>query len=380
MIPSELVAWKLFASISAGASAPRSCVALYAKNMLLTVGVQIAIQLIGLLTGILVARLLGPSGRGELAAIITWVYLLSYLGNLGLPVAYTYAAARAPHRTPELLGNGVLATFLQWPVLALLGMVVLPLVLHAYGTDVADLAVLYLVWYVPLNLLTLYAIGIQQGLGHYTHFNAVRLCVPVTYLGGLALIQCTSNSCVVAANLLSNFVALALALTLLVPVLWKGGAAAGPWLRLTGLRSDLRYGVSAHLGSIQPFSGLRIDVVLLTLVCNAYELGIYVAALAAATIIKAQGAAIGMVLMPEVAKQSEVKGQRKLIARSIAVVVLMSGSPPCLRHYCRVPCKTGVRGRFYRGCRLTTYTSCRGNILFAPPRCSGCLTRYGTPV
>ena len=40
------------------------------KSALITLGSQGGIQLIGLPTGILVARYLGPEGRGELATVI----------------------------------------------------------------------------------------------------------------------------------------------------------------------------------------------------------------------------------------------------------------------------------------------------------------------
>jgi O-antigen/teichoic acid export membrane protein len=67
-------------------------------DAILTLGAQFAIQLVGLITGVLAARYLGPSGRGELATVIVWVTMIVYVGNLGLPVAYTYAAAREPER------------------------------------------------------------------------------------------------------------------------------------------------------------------------------------------------------------------------------------------------------------------------------------------
>ncbi len=39
---------------------------------------------------------------------------MTYLGDLGMPVAYTYTAAHAPNRVPQLLGNAVAVSALQW--------------------------------------------------------------------------------------------------------------------------------------------------------------------------------------------------------------------------------------------------------------------------
>ncbi|HSE05616.1 MAG TPA: hypothetical protein VLK35_15820, partial [Methylomirabilota bacterium] len=47
-------------------------------------------------TGVLLARMLGPDGRGYLAALILWPLVITQLGNLGIPSALTYSIARDP--------------------------------------------------------------------------------------------------------------------------------------------------------------------------------------------------------------------------------------------------------------------------------------------
>ena len=44
----------------------------FGSHLLLTAATNVILALLGLLTGILAARLLGPQGRGELAAIQAW--------------------------------------------------------------------------------------------------------------------------------------------------------------------------------------------------------------------------------------------------------------------------------------------------------------------
>src|SRR5690606_26012281 len=91
------------------------------------------------------------------------------------------------------------------------------------------------------------------------------------------------------------------------------------------LQRDLRYGLSAHLGAIQPFSSLRIDVLLLTLLLTSHEVGLYVAASAGSALIRTQGTALGMVLMPEVAKRVDRKGRYSVIGRFGALGLLLGG-------------------------------------------------------
>ena len=53
-------------------------------------------------TGIITARLLGPSGRGELAAMIMWPQFLAYCLTLGVPSALLYNLKRYPGQASSL--------------------------------------------------------------------------------------------------------------------------------------------------------------------------------------------------------------------------------------------------------------------------------------
>ena len=291
-----------------------------------TSGAQIGIQLVGLISGILVARWLGPDGRGQLAAVISWVSLFAYLGNAGLPVAFAYASAKEPDRRHQLLGNGLLAAGLQWLVLAAVGSWVLPLVLRSHGIPLAHLAVVYLWAYVPLNLLTLYINAIQQGAGQYGGFNAVRMSVSLGYVFLLVLfwaLDHISVDSVIVANLLSNVLTLILALSITLAMLTRlGRRTKRGWFNLKNLWSDARYGLTAHIGTLQPFSGLQLDVLALTLLVGVHDLGLYMAAFAGASLLRAQGYALGQVVLPEVAKCSRHRDQMRIIFKFAGLAAL----------------------------------------------------------
>ena len=293
------------------------------RAILLTTGSQIAIQAIGLLTGILVARWLGPDGRGQLAAVISWASMMAYLGNLGMPVAFTYSAARQPELRHQLFGNGLLMAVVQWLVLGIIGWLLLPLVLASNGPSIAHLAILYLWLYLPLNLLTLYVNAIQQGSGHYARYNAVRLSVPIGYAVLLLIFWAARKinvESVVLANILSNALTLTLALMLTQPPLLRlARTDSQSWVGIATLRSDVRYGLFAQIGTLQPFSGLQLDVLALTMLTATHDLGLYMAALAGANLLRAQGYALGQVVLPEVAKLQNHAEQWRVIRRFMAI-------------------------------------------------------------
>lgn len=86
---------------------------------------------LGFATGPVLARTLGPAGRGQLAGILTTVGIAATLATAGLPHACGYLRRR--HDVPSLLGNAVLTTFVLSIPVATAGWFLLPAVSDASG-------------------------------------------------------------------------------------------------------------------------------------------------------------------------------------------------------------------------------------------------------
>ena len=70
--------------------------------------VNIALYVLAAATGPLAARLLGPDGRGALAAIQLWPGAIATFAMLGLPDSIAYFGAREPQRAGRWLSTTVL--------------------------------------------------------------------------------------------------------------------------------------------------------------------------------------------------------------------------------------------------------------------------------
>jgi O-antigen/teichoic acid export membrane protein len=131
---------------------------------------------------------------------------------------------------------------------------------------------------------------------------------------------------VLAANLLSNFFAFIAALAVWYSDLSRRADDGLPFKAdFAALRNDVRYGLSAHVGTLQPFSNMQLDVLLLSSLISPHEVGLYAAALAGANVIKAQGTSLGYVVLPDVARHRDARLQRQVTMRLFPVVACLSG-------------------------------------------------------
>ena len=282
------------------------------------------IQGIGLLTGIFVARGLGVEGRGELAAIILWPSIIVYLGDLGLPLAYVYESARERSQIGSLVANAVLLVLGQWLILSVVGGLIILVALGRYDETVRYTAVAFLWVYIPLNLLSRYLHSINQGIGAFRAFNAVRITVAVSYAVGLVFVTSVgvlSVRSAVIATLASNVCALAVVIFVSRSSL---RAAGRPRPDRALLGRTLRYGFRGHIGNLTPVDSMQIDLLIVTALLTASDAGLYAVAAAAAMVVRAQGTSIGMVALPTVAAGQTDEERRAAVGQFFRLSLLLN--------------------------------------------------------
>lgn len=136
-----------------------------------TLWTNLAIQLITFGTSILTARILGPTGRGELALVLLYPQLVAGIAFLGVDRAVAVLGGRGQLTHP-------IRTLIQ---LALLFSI--PAMAAGYVTvgwrlndpHLSKLASMYLA-YVPAMYFFLLVVSLSNGTGDFGRFNLTRLC------------------------------------------------------------------------------------------------------------------------------------------------------------------------------------------------------------
>lgn len=304
------------------------------SNVIVSAGTNVLIAGLGLLSGPLAARLLGPAGRGELAAIQNLFWLIAILAMLGLPEAAIYFTAREPKKAGQVLATGISLPPLTMPIFFLVMYPIVPFVLAAQPLFVRD-AARWILLAIPLYTAVAVGTNTVRGTNRLVYWNLLRL-LPGTgwllFLGG-AWIWGEHNPVSIAWGYIAvlGFV--------MIPTLW-----IATWLTQSSclpsqglVKPMLRYGLPQAGAGIPQTLNLRLDQILIGAFLPPYQLGLYVVAVAWSTAVFLMPNAIGNVLFPKIASSTTsdadrartlTQGVRLGILTSGAVAVFLSGLTP----------------------------------------------------
>jgi O-antigen/teichoic acid export membrane protein/O-antigen ligase len=270
-----------------------------------------SLQLAVIISGVLVARSLGPEDRGHLALLVLISTVCCLIGTIGLPLALTYYIARDGSHARQiafsLLRPGV------FQVVATLGLqtaVLAALVVDEPGRVKA--AALISLLLVPGVLAFAYGTAILQGQQRFTAFNILRILPTAAYVAGVLvafMLHAADLISVMTVWATAYFVGGFLALGVAVRGLPTAPASSPPPSR----SRMTKFGLKSLFGSISPIDALRLDQALVGLFVTPVALGLYVVAQAFTNLPRIVAASIGMVVFPQVAAHQDRAAARRAV-------------------------------------------------------------------
>lgn len=293
------------------------------RNLVLTVGAGLLVQLMLVVTGPFLARLLGPAGRGDLAALMLWPVVLVQLGGLGIPAALTYYVSRGARRDETMRrALGFAAT--QAAVLIALQVLVVLLVFDDRGPGVHDGALLTIAA-VPGLLAHEYGLAVLQSRSDLRRFNVLRVLPTALFM--IAVIALFLTSAGLVAVVLS-WVAAATsigAITFTLAFARRTSASDGDEPAPRG-RELLSFGLRGILSANSATDIVRPEQIALVLFLPSRALGLYVVALAITNLPYFIAKAVGLVAFPAVARQGEPVAARRVAWRYLWVIGAVAGA------------------------------------------------------
>jgi len=286
----------------------------------ITLGTRAVTLLLNFAAGVLLARSLGVTGRGEFAFLVLFPELANSLGSLGFHEAVTYHTARGSYSRSRIAGTAF--------VLAVgLGAVYAAVVLGLYGIGVLRQQVpvfshmLLAVAAMPLQRALHYLLNILRGVRRFGVHSRVEILRVLVYLCSVVvLLQVVHLGLTGAllAYLASTMCALAVAWYYIRPEL-DGRLVFDRAFLLDGLR----YGVQVWPGTVTGVLSRRVDFLILPLMAGTAALGQYAVATQLAEAVLILPAAMVTVLMPMTVNsgQEGMKRIDRYLALQLAVFV-----------------------------------------------------------
>jgi O-antigen/teichoic acid export membrane protein len=279
-------------------------------------------------SGILLARTLGPENRGYIALLLLWPAILSQVGGLGLPFAAAYFVARDPGHAAALTRSLMVPAALQTAVLFVCQVGILTW-FDAGKPQSVLLASLFTLIAVPAQLALDYGLAILQGQQRFVAFNLLRAAVPsLAALAAAFLFVSHTRHLPTVAWALMLAAALGGGAALLVAVrglsLHRRSGTASPDDLVPDRRQLLTFGIRGLLGSIYPVETFRVDQAVVGLLLSPAALGIYVVALAFTNLPRFIAQSVGMVAYPHIAGAADRQSARRSMWRLFGLVVGLS--------------------------------------------------------
>ncbi len=264
-------------------------VSVNAKSYVSTFATNVFIQVCTVLQGILLARILGPDGRGEYAAIILWPSLFAGLGILGVDMAMARLAGKSkdPRTFVQL---AVLAALVTGGTTALLCGFSLPYLIPKTLNHILPVAYLFIL-FIPINHVMMNLQGIDLGIGNFTLLNFSRAILYPVYLLGIILSWLAAHDkvywCIVAL-IFANTAAVAFRIY---------NIKKAPLLSFIELQINdiFRDSIPFFCANVLTILYQQIDKMLLVWLLPTREIGCYTVALSAGTVLNSLNQALGTV-------------------------------------------------------------------------------------
>ena len=317
------------------------------QSVLLTFCSYLAFAGFSLLSGILTARLLGPTGKGQLATISTLAILAGYLVSMGFDQAVIRVVANGRAKWQEAVAT----------VLVLYGLVcliVLPaaaLLLTRYHARLfpdIPLSILYVALaIIPLRMVIVSLNGALAGHHRLPESIMLQSLQLVAGTLGMAILIWFWRFGVLGGIIAQTA---GIAIGVVVALYLLRGMPAGRWQFQRHLLPEIyRFGRGCYAATIAQSLNWRLDTFLVFALVGARSVGLYTVAVGLAEFPLYLPSSISVVLMPRVTGDAEGTEERTArLSRSTFFILLLAYGLLLLLGYPMIRC-------FYSSVFLPSY-------------------------
>lgn len=289
---------------------------------------QIIFLICGFTTSIILARVLGPSGRGIYALIILVALILQKLGTAGVEISNVYFAAKRKYKLDDLCSNSLVLAFgLSFFFISVFWGVYNTTAFQKFlSSNYVVPGYLWMtVFILPFYMIYVFFRAIFLGREKIEKYNAVNVIYGILQLGLVFLLLVVLAQGLFGA-VLSYFLTI-IATALFAFLLTIKTARIRPTINFKLVRKSVQYGGKGYLGNIMQFLNYRLDMFLVAYFLTPASVGYYAVSVGIAERLWMFPGSIGTVLFPRISSIKSAQANRltpKMARHTLLIVFIIS--------------------------------------------------------
>jgi len=297
------------------------------KNSTITFSSQILNFILALISSIILARVLGPKGKGIYALIVLIPKTMLKLGTLGIEAANVYFTGSKKYKVKDIVSNSLLCSILFGFILILLFYVISQHSVFKNFLNSNQLNSFYvwlMIFTVPFSLLSGYLRNVflgKEDIITYNKINILQNALQLAAVFTLLLILRLDLFGAISTYIFTNICMFLLVVFFIV----KNGIKIYFTYNAKLFKNMLNYGIKAYFANLAQFLNYRLDMFLIAIFLTPVEVGYYSIAVGIAEKLWMLPGAIATVLFPRISSIMDIKANNltSKIARNTFFIIFI---------------------------------------------------------
>jgi O-antigen/teichoic acid export membrane protein len=298
----------------------------FASDVALTFGVRIVALLIGIATGIVVARILGPEGRGAYALIVAFPGLVLSFVHLGIAQANVYFLRKAEVKVdPAIIKANTVVLTIGISIVTLTALWFLkPVIFSSFLKDLPPKYYWIILMVVPFIILETFASSLLVANERFRLINGISFVLRIIETTSIVIVLMVLHMGLWGVALAFLGMSITSASTSTYFAFRGRPVISRPDYRTIG--RSVAYGLKSHVQTLTGFLHFRVDIFILAAFLSTVEVGYYSVAVGLVSLIFFVPESVGFVLFPKLAGLAE-KEANELAIRACRNTIFVAAMP-----------------------------------------------------
>lgn len=288
----------------------------FVKNVGSIFSTKILLYIVGIVSSVYLARILGAEGKGKLA-IVTSVYGIALqFGCLGLHTAHTYYISQNKNVIKKCEGNIIFLTMAS----LIISLLLLPFfIINNKILNLNNFLLIIAFFLIPGNIFTMLQENLFISTGHIKQYNIIEFLNNSLYFIFLLLVSCfvkvsveTVTICMLISITAIDLYSIRVYFTEIAKTIKFSGGF---------LFEILPYGIKSYCSCLICYLILRADIFMLNYFRDNFEVGIYSLATSLIDLTYMVSSSICIILFPHLGTLKSLKEKLKTLKKVFSVAV-----------------------------------------------------------